>query len=147
MNSKKAERQILTKWIGICGKIISKYYSFYKNAPYPKSVMEILMHLNEVSNVHEPSHIADKFSIPRQTMTSLIDYMVKHELAVRIPHKSDRRRIQIDITDKGKKVANDFHDRIIEEYQLSMNVKKHKDILENLSVALTLIEEIQKENK
>jgi DNA-binding MarR family transcriptional regulator len=81
------------------------YYENYKGAEFPRSYIEILMYLTKDENICEPSVIADSLCIPRQTMTSIIDSMVKQKLVKRIPHLSDRRRILIEITEKGREIV------------------------------------------
>jgi DNA-binding MarR family transcriptional regulator len=76
-------------------------------------------------------------------MTSIIDSMVKQKLVKRIPHLSDRRRILIEITEKGHKAAVEFKNRIVERFHQSMDSSKQKAVLEKISAALTLIEEVE----
>lgn len=145
MKYTKQEHEILDKWLKICGRIIGTYYDNYKGHHYPRNILEVLMYLHNDENVCEPAAIADKLSVPRQTMTSLIDTMVKKDLVTRKPHKSDRRRIQIIITEKGREVAKEFRNKIIERYQLFMDNRKQKDVLEKLTAALSLIEDMHSE--
>ncbi len=145
MKYSKQEHEILDKWLKICAKIIATYYDNYKDHKYPRNILEVLMYLHKGENVCEPAAIADTLYVPRQTMTSLIDTMVKKELVTREPHKSDRRRIQIVITEKGREVAKEFRNKIIERYQLFMDNRKQKDVLEKLTAALSLIEDINGE--
>lgn len=143
MQKNKLHHDLLSSWMDLCRKILVTYHENYKDSPFPKNIMEILLYLESKENVCEPAAIADALYIPRQTMTSLIDSMVKKDLAIRSPHKTDRRRIEIVITEKGKSIAIDFRNRIIDKYQLSMKTVKQKNVLENLTVALKLIDEIQ----
>mgnify|MGYP003543921442 FL=1 len=101
------------------------------------------MYLTNDENICEPSVIADSLCIPRQTMTSIIDSMVKQKLVKRIPHLSDRRRIQIEITEKGRKTAVEFKNRLVERFHQLMDSSKQKAVLEKISAALTLIEEVE----
>lgn len=143
MNKTQMQHEIFDKWIHLCGKIINMYYENYKGAELPRSYLEILMYLTRDENICEPSVIADSLCIPRQTMTSIIDSMVKQKLVKRIPHLSDRRRIQIEITEKGRKTAVEFKNRLVERFHQLMDSSKQKAVLEKISAALTLIEEVE----
>lgn len=50
----------------------------------------------------EPAMISDSLFIPRQTMTSLLDQMEKNDLIVRQRSQTDRRRINLSLTEKGQ---------------------------------------------
>ncbi len=50
----------------------------------------------------EPAMISDSLFIPRQTMTSLLDQMEKNGLIVRQRSQTDRRRINLSLTEKGQ---------------------------------------------
>ena len=54
----------------------------------------------------EPAMISDSLFIPRQTMTSLLDQMEKNGLIVRERSQTDRRRVNLSLTEKG-------HDTIV----------------------------------
>lgn len=49
----------------------------------------------------EPAMISDALFIPRQTMTSLLDQMEKNGLIRRIRSNTDRRRINLALTENG----------------------------------------------
>lgn len=49
----------------------------------------------------EPAMISDSLFIPRQTMTSLLDQMEKNGLIVRVRSQTDRRRVNLSLTEKG----------------------------------------------
>lgn len=50
----------------------------------------------------EPSMISDSLFMPRQTMTSLLDQLEKNGLILRERSLTDRRRINLALTEKGK---------------------------------------------
>ena len=49
----------------------------------------------------EAAEAADELTIPRQTVTALLDGLEKQVLATRLPHPQDRRRKIIRLTRKG----------------------------------------------
>ena len=50
----------------------------------------------------EPSMISDSLFMPRQTMTSLLDQLEKNGLILRERSLTDRRRINLALTEKGE---------------------------------------------
>lgn len=55
-----------------------------------------------------PHEIADRLIISRATVTGLIDSLERRGYARRIPHRSDRRMLLVELTDTGRHVANAF---------------------------------------
>jgi len=63
-----------------------------------------------------PNEIADRLIVSRATVTGLLDSLERQAYIRRLPHPSDRRMILVEITDKGKQVANAFRP-IVHLYQ------------------------------
>ncbi len=63
-----------------------------------------------------PNEIADRLIISRATVTGLIDSLERREYARRTPHQSDRRMILIEITEAGRRVADEFR-LVVHQYQ------------------------------
>ena len=55
-----------------------------------------------------PHKIAERLIISRATVTGLIDSLERRGYARRIPHQSDRRMLLVELTDRGRQVANAF---------------------------------------
>jgi MarR family 2-MHQ and catechol resistance regulon transcriptional repressor len=55
-----------------------------------------------------PNEIADRLIISRAAVTSLIDSLERRGYAQRLPHPSDRRMLLVEITTKGRRVAEAF---------------------------------------
>ena len=60
------------------------------------------------SNGCEPSVMADKLMILRQTMTKVIDSLEAKGYAVRTVHPSDRRKLFVNLLPEGKRVAREL---------------------------------------
>ncbi|MBV7274428.1 MarR family transcriptional regulator [Clostridium sp. PL3] len=75
------------------------------------SEYRILRLLRKYPNGIEPSVIADKLAILRQTTTNMVDDLQKKYLVERSPHPVDRRRIYIKLTSEGVELA----DKLVEE--------------------------------
>jgi len=48
-------------------------------------------------------------SIERSSLTSMVDRLERRDLVARIPNPTDRRALQIELTDPGLALANDAH--------------------------------------
>ena len=55
-----------------------------------------------------PNEIADRLIVSRATVTGLLDSLERQSCILRLPHPSDRRMILVEITEKGRREANDF---------------------------------------
>lgn len=70
------------------------------------SAYRIIRLLRRYPDGIEPSVIADKLAIMRQTVTNMVDDLQKDSLVERMPHPVDRRRIHIKLTVEGIELAN-----------------------------------------
>ena len=105
---------------------------------------EIMRTLKEAGTLHI-AEIGKRLQLPKPQMTHLIDRLVSLEMAVRQTDATDRRVINITLTDKGKVVIEE-HDRLMkgsikeklscltdEELQeLLVSLRKLRDILSKL---------------
>src|SRR5436190_15152879 len=55
-----------------------------------------------------PNQIADRLIISRATVTGLIDSLERRGYVQRRPHPADRRMLLVDLTERGRQVANAF---------------------------------------
>jgi DNA-binding MarR family transcriptional regulator len=82
-----------------------------------------------------PNHIADRLIISRASVTSLLDSLEKRGYARRRPHPSDRRMIWVELTDLGRRIADEFRP-IVHQHQKAwlgvLNEKEQEQLLEML---------------
>jgi len=90
-----------------------------------------------------PNEIADRLIITRATVTGLVDSLERRGYALRRPHQSDRRMILVEITEKGRQVAEAFRP-IVHQHQKewfqTLNQQEQQqflDALHRLQSALT----------
>lgn len=69
-----------------------------------------------------PNKIADRLIISRATVTGLVDSLEGRGYAQRIPHQSDRRMLLVQLTDKGRQVANQFRPIVHQHQKLWLEV-------------------------
>lgn len=69
--------------------------------------LEILKTLHQEGTRHI-AEIGEKLQIPKPQMTHLIDKLESLGVAVRDADKTDRRIINIRLTDKGRKIVDEF---------------------------------------
>ena len=55
-----------------------------------------------------PNQIAERLIISRATVTGLVDSLERRGYVRRVPHATDRRMLQIELTDEGRRVAHEF---------------------------------------
>ena len=90
-----------------------------------------------------PNEIADRLIITRATVTGLVDSLERRGYVLRRPHQSDRRMILVEITEKGRQVAEAFRP-IVHQHQKewfqTLNEQEQQqliDVLHRLQAALT----------
>lgn len=71
----------------------------------PANACMVIMHLHLHPEDSEPAAMAAANYFPRQTVTFILDSLEKNKLAVRKPHPNDRRRKLVQLTAKGKHLA------------------------------------------
>lgn len=71
----------------------------------PVSVAAATLHLYVHPEDAEPARLAEAIYIPRQSMTFTLDALERLHLAARTPHPADRRKKQILLSSKGKKLG------------------------------------------
>lgn len=71
----------------------------------PVNACMVLMHLHLHPEDSEPAAMAAANYFPRQTVTFILDTLEKKDLAVRKPHPNDRRRKLVQLTPRGKQLA------------------------------------------
>lgn len=79
------------------------------------------MHTLEVLGIHEAmrmKELAQRMGITTGTLTVLVDKLEAKEFVARKPHKTDRRSIMVELTEKGQEMFEEhdrLHLRLIEE--------------------------------
>ena len=71
----------------------------------PANVCMVLMHLHLHPEESEPAALAAANYFPRQTVTFILDTLELKRLAVRKPHPRDRRRKRVQLTPRGRRLA------------------------------------------
>lgn len=90
-----------------------------------------------------PNQIAERLIISRASVTSLIDSLERRGYVRRLPHATDRRMLLIELTEAGRRVAQEFR-RLVHRHQkawLAALTEKEQDqlisALHRLQAALT----------
>jgi len=90
-----------------------------------------------------PNQIAERLIISRATVTGLIDTLERRGYVERRPHQTDRRMLQIALTDTGRQVANAFrpvvhqHEKVWMDALNSSEQEQLLDFLSRLQANLT----------
>ena len=79
----------------------------------PANSCMVLVHLHLHPEDSEPAAMAAANYFPRQTVTFILDTLEKKGLAVRKPHPKDRRRKLVQLTSKGRQLANQMFRDIV----------------------------------
>ena len=74
-----------------------------------------------------PNLIADRLIISRASVTSLLDSLEKRGYVKRQPHPSDRRMLLVELTDSGRRVANQFRPVVHQQEKVWLNALNEKE--------------------
>ena len=102
--------------------------------------MEIIKTLRDHGTMHI-AEIGEKLLIPKPQMTHLIDRLVSLDIIVRQADTSDRRTINITLTDKGERIIEEFDTVVRESIQDKLSGLTDEDLKE-LSISLRKLGEI-----
>ena len=106
----KMENLIFTKWC-------KKYNILYMDA-------HLLLSIEESKGISEPTKLSEELLIPKQSITSMLDKLEKKGYILRTHSEKDRRKINISLTDCGRKIVNTI--------RLALN-ETEKDILKQIN--------------
>ncbi|MFC1941700.1 MarR family winged helix-turn-helix transcriptional regulator [Chloroflexota bacterium] len=104
------------------------------------SHFEIMKILNETGTMHI-AEIGERLQIPKPQMTHLIDRLVALEMVERQADASDRRLINVVLTDRGKKMMDEHKNVIRSSFKDDLSSLTDEDLLE-LSVSLRKLRDI-----
>ena len=91
-----------------------------------------------------PNEIADRLIITRATVTGLIDSLQRRAYVERCPHPSDRRMTLVEITEKGREVANAFRPIVHQqekEWLGALNKREQQQLIDSLHRLQTALDE------
>lgn len=102
--------------------------------------LEIIKTLRDYGTMHI-AEIGEKLLIPKPQMTHLIDRLVSLDIIIRQTDNSDRRTINITLTEKGERIIEEFDTVIRDSIQDRLSGLTDEDLKE-LSVSLRKLGEI-----
>jgi len=124
-NSKATETAMnLVRTADLLVKRIADLVQPFDLTPSSGLVLGILADLGEPL---PPNKIAERLIISRASVTSLIDSLERRRYVRRAPHSTDRRMLLIELTDAGRKVAQDFRVLVHQQEKAWMAVLTEKE--------------------
>ena len=87
----------------------------------------VLSSLADSGDPLPPHDIAERLIVSRATVTGLVDSLEKRGFVRRRPHPTDRRMLLVEITDKGRKVADEFRPIVHRHHRGWFEVLDEKD--------------------
>lgn len=85
-----------------------------------------------------PTAIADALLVPSGTMTNRLDRLERQGFIERVPHPTDRRSMEVELTDHGRRVVDDAVTRHVanEEEMLAPLSESERATLDRLTARL-----------
>ena len=87
----------------------------------------VLSSLADSGDPLPPHEIAERLIVSRATITGLVDSLEKRGYARRRPHPTDRRMLLVEITDKGRQVADEIRPIVHRHHRTWFEVLDEKD--------------------
>lgn len=87
----------------------------------------VLSSLADSGDPLSPHEIAERLIVSRATVTGLVDSLEKRGYARRCPHPTDRRMLLVEITDKGRQVADEFRPLVHGRHRASFELLDEND--------------------
>ncbi len=107
----KMENIIFTKW---CKK---------NNISYVGA--NLLLSIKDSNGKSEPTKLSEELLIPKQSITSMLDKLEKKGYILRTHSAKDRRKINISLTDCGKKIVQTIQEAfIVTEEEILKHLKQ-----------------------
>jgi DNA-binding MarR family transcriptional regulator len=89
---------------------------------------DLLQYLNELNTAVCMNDISEKLSVSHSRITRLIDALVEQKLVERFPSRRDRRSWLAKITRKGKRIANQNVDDLIQIQKIIIEKFPEEDV-------------------
>jgi DNA-binding MarR family transcriptional regulator len=85
-----------------------------------------------------PTAMADALLVPSGTMTNRLDRLERQGLIERVPHPTDRRSMEVELTDKGRRVVDEAVTRHVanEQEMLAALSERERATLDRLTARL-----------
>ncbi len=94
-------------------KAIGRLQRPYNVTPASGYVLSILA---SVEGPMAPTEIADQMILTRATVTGILDSLERREYVTRAPHPTDRRKLLVTITERGREVVPEMR-QVIHRHQ------------------------------
>ena len=101
-------RRAAERWADLAERAAKIYLGLFAASPLPRTETELLVLLWRDPAAGEPSVLAGKLKVSRQTMTGLLDKLEAGGYLSRGPHPTDRRRTLLRLDTAGKDVVRHF---------------------------------------
>ncbi len=102
--------------------------------------LEVVKTVEDYGTMHV-TEIGDMLLISKPQMTRLIDELIDLGMVERQPDETDRRKININLTEKGRETVEQFRDTIKGVIKTRLSPLPEKDLVE-LSAALKQVLEV-----
>lgn len=99
-----------------------------KCMPLPQSHIKVVFYLKHYGS-SSVSHIGRDLNISKPNMTPIIDNLFQSSLVRRCEDPKDRRKIRIELTEKGHDFLHNQHQRIIDKLSSQISTLDIEDIL------------------
>ncbi|MBK8397293.1 MAG: MarR family transcriptional regulator [Leptospiraceae bacterium] len=119
-------------WTALLFKKVSKNFLF----PFLSSDAQfnILLLLNDNNSKMTQKDLSEKLIVDKSNITGMIDRMEKINLLKRTPHSADNRSYIIQLTNKGKNLANKLEKLYLKKINTALNGLSNDEIEKYINI-------------
>lgn len=132
------------------GKLIYKIDGFYaeyaKESGVKGNLLWLLYALSDGES-HSQREICDSWDLPRSTINTIAKELENDEYIILTQIKGKSRELNIELTKKGKKYADEILKDLFELEKKAFEIIKNSDVLEKMNDILNALYESKKDNE
>jgi len=100
---------------------------FFETNDIPQTQLLTILAMNDVDGPCRLTDLSQQMRVTPPTMTGLIDRLERSGYAKRNPDSDDRRAINVDLTGKGKRLAQKFRSTVKAKWDELLSTLKKED--------------------
>ncbi len=135
---------LVCSFSAVFGKLMGYATTDWINIDMSLAQIKVVMVLHYLG-VHTIQQLAGRLQIGALTASHLVEKLVQAGLASRLEAASDRRLVEVHLTDQGHALVKNLsgaRDRIIAEWVVQLTVEQRQALEESLKALLTIIANI-----
>ena len=103
-------------------------------AEVSRGELPVLLYLVEENDGASAGEISENFGVNTSRVASILNSLCKKDFVVRAPHPTDRRKIRVFVTDRGRSFATERQEAAVQRLSELLRLLGEKDTLEHVRI-------------